>query len=82
MERINHSLKIHLTFHLLFLDLSSSPLFDLSDHEDATEIIDFSDRSCRDPFTLVFDHNDDSITIDFSKPPVYDDLSDDEVETP
>ena len=61
---------------------SSIPLFDLSDHEDAYEIIDFSDRSCRDSFTPVFDHDVDSITVDFSKSYFYDDLSVDEVKTP
>ena len=88
MERINYSLKLHLTFHLLFPEtqsefvcFSSTPLFDSSDHEDADEIIEFSDRSCRDLFTLVFDHNDDSIAVNFLKPHVYDDLSVDEVET-
>ena len=89
MERKSYSLKIHLTFHLPFPDtkdefvrFSSTPLFDLLDHEDANEIIDFTDHSCRDLFTLVFDHNDDSIIVDFSKPPIYDDLSVDEVKTP
>ena len=65
-----------------FVCFSSTPLFDSLDHEDADEIIDFSDHGCRDPFTPIFDHDHDSIAVDFSKPPVHDDLSDDEVKTP
>lgn len=65
-----------------FVCFSSTPLFDLSDHEDADEIIDFTNCSCHDLFTPIFDHDHDSIVVDFSKPPIYDDLSDDEVETP
>lgn len=65
-----------------FFCFSFTPLFDLSDHEDADEIIEFSNHGYRDPFTSVFDHDDDSIKINFSKPPIYDDLFDDEVETP
>ena len=64
-----------------FFRFSSTPLFFLSDHEDTDEITNFSDRSCRDLFTPAFDHDDDSIVVDLSKPPVYDDLSIDEVET-
>ena len=65
-----------------FVHFSSTPLFDSSDHEDADEIIDFFDRGYRDPFTLVFDHDHDSITVDLLKPLIYDDLPDDELETP
>lgn len=65
-----------------FFYFSSTPLFDSSDHEDTDEIIDFVDHSCHDLFTPVFDHNDDSIVVDFSKPLVYDDLSVTELETP
>ena len=36
----------------------------------------------RDPFVSIFDHDHDSITSDISKPSIYDDLSDDEVEAP
>lgn len=61
--------------------MSSNPLYDSSDHEDADEIIDFSDRRGHDLFTLIFDHDVDSIIVDLSKPPIYDDLSVDEVET-
>ena len=64
--------------HSCFL---STPLFDLSDHEDANKIIDFLYCSCRDLFTPVYDHDDDSIAVDFSNPPIYDDLSVDEVKT-
>jgi len=51
-----------------FVRFLSTPLFDSSDHEDANEIIDFSDCGYRDPFTPIFDHDHDSIAIDFSKP--------------
>lgn len=61
---------------------SSTHLFDSSDHEDADENIDFSDCGYRDPFSPIFNHDHDSTTVDFSKPPVYDDISNDEVETP
>jgi len=37
-----------------FVHFSSSPLFDSSDHEDAKEFIDFSDRGGRDPFSSIF----------------------------
>jgi len=65
-----------------FFNFSSTPPFNLSDHEDANEIIYFSDCSFRDLFSPIFDHDHDPITVDFSKPHVYDDLFDDEVETP
>lgn len=52
MERINYSLKIHLTFHFHFPDTSNQ--------EDADEIIYFSYHNYHDPFTPVFDHDDDS----------------------
>lgn len=65
-----------------FVHFSSTPLFDSFDHEDADEFIDFSDRGSHDPFVSIFDHDHDFIAIDLSKPPVYDDLFDDEVETP
>lgn len=65
-----------------FVCFSSTPLFDSSDHEDAKEFIDFFDHYSHDPFASNFYHDHDSITVDLSKPPVYDDLPDDEVETP
>ena len=61
---------------------SSTSLFDLLDHEDTVEIIGFYGRGCCDPFASIFDHNDNSITVDFSKPLVYDDIYDNEVDTP
>jgi len=61
-----------------FFCFSFTPLFDSSDHEDANEIVKFYDHSYCDPFTPIFNHDHDSIVIDFSKPLVYDD----EVETP
>ena len=61
---------------------SSTPLFDLSNDEDVDELIDFSYQSFHDLFTPIFDHDVDSIVVDFSKPRVYDDLSIDEVKTP
>ena len=57
-------------------------MFDSSDHEDVKEFIDFSNHGSRDSFTSIFDHDHDSIAVDISQPPVYDDLYDDEVETP
>jgi len=88
MERTNTSLKIQF-FSYAFSGnaegehscFSSTPLFDLYDHEDAVEIIDFSYHNCHDPFTPIFDQHDDSIAIDFSKPLVYDGLFVDKVET-
>jgi len=65
-----------------FICFSSTPLFDLSDYEDFDEIIDFSNRSYRDLFTSIFDHDHDSIAIDFLKPLVYDDLFDNKFEIP
>ena len=65
-----------------FVHFSSTPLFDTSDHEDAAEFIDFFYHGGCDPFNPIFDHDHESITVDPSKPPVYDDLPDDEVETP
>jgi len=64
-----------------FVHISSTPLFDSSDHE-AHEINAFSYRGGCDPFTPILDHDHDPMTVDFSKPPVYHDLSVDEVETP
>jgi len=65
-----------------FVHFSSTPLFDSSDHEDVEEFIDFSDHGCHYPFSSNFNHDHESIVVDFLKPPVYDDLLDDEVETP
>lgn len=61
---------------------SSTPPFDSSYHEDFDEIINFSNHSCQYLFNPIFDHDVDSIIIDLSKPPIYDDLSIDEVKTP
>lgn len=47
--------------HSLF---SSTPLFDSSYHEDVDELIDFSDRSCRDLFTPIFNHDVELIIVD------------------
>lgn len=65
-----------------FVLFSSTPLFDSSDHEDAKEFIDFSDRGGYDPFASNFDQDHESIAVDLLKPPVYDDLPNDEFETP
>ena len=65
-----------------FILFSSTPLFNSCDHEDAEEFIDFSNCGSCDQFTSIFYHDHDSIAVDLSKPPVYDNLSDDEVETP
>jgi len=61
---------------------SSTPMLDSSDHEDAEEFFDFSNPGSRDPLGSNFDHDHESIATDLSKPPVYDDLLDDEAETP
>lgn len=58
------------------------PLCDSSNHEDADECPEFSDRGFRDPCTPSFDDNDGSLVISLYKPLVFDDLSADEVETP
>jgi len=52
-----------------FVLFSSTTLFDSSDHEDIDEIVDFSDRGYRDPYTSIFDHDHESIAVDLSKPP-------------
>lgn len=57
-------------------------MYDLSDHEDVDVHLEFSDRGCHDIFTHSFDHDSDSPIIDLSKPPIFDDPSSDEVETP
>ena len=64
------------------LCFSSTPLYYSSDHEDFDVHLEFSDRGCHDIFTHSFDHGSDSSTIDLSKPPVFDDPSFNEVETP
>lgn len=61
---------------------SSTPIYDSSDHEDVDVHIKFSDHGCCDLFIHSFDHNSDSLAIDLSKPPIFHDLSSDEVETP
>jgi len=65
-----------------FIRFSSTPMFDSSDHKDAKEFIDFFDHGNRDPFASIFYHDHESIAVDLSKPSVYDDLPNDEVETP
>lgn len=65
--------------HSCFL---STPLYDSSYHEDFDERIKFSDRGYCDLFIPSFDHDVDSLVFDLSKPPIFDHLPDDEVETP
>ena len=65
-----------------FVNFLSTPLFDSFDHEDAKEFIDFSDHDGCDSFSSIFYHDHQSIIVDLSKPMVYDDLPDVEVETP
>lgn len=66
-----------------FIHFSSTPLLDSSNHENAEEFIDFSNHGGRDSFVSNFYHYHESIIIvDFLKPPVYDDLPDDEYGTP
>ena len=65
-----------------FVLFSSTHLFDSFDHEDAEEFIEFSDRGSHDPFASIFYHDHESIVVDLSKPLIYDDLHNDEVEIP
>jgi len=65
-----------------FVHFSSTPLFDVFDHEDATNSLIFLIHGSRDPFNFIFYHDHESIAVDLSKPLVYDDLCNDEVETP
>ena len=89
-EGTKASLKIHLILHLLFLETqrvnilaSQLPLclIYLIMRMSMQSLI-FSNRSFHDLFTPIFNHDDDSIAIDFLKPPVLDYLSINEVETP
>lgn len=61
---------------------SLPPLYDSSNHEDAIVHLKFSDHGCLNIFTHSSDHDSNSPTVDLSKPPVFDDPSSDEVETP
>jgi len=65
-----------------FVHFSSTHLFDLSDHEDAKEFIDFSNRGDHDPLTSIIYHDHDSIVVDLSNPTIYDDPLDDGISTP
>ena len=61
----------------------SSPLYDSLDHEDVVfHHLEFSDRGCRGIFIHSFEQNSDLSTVDLSKPPIFDDPSSDELETP
>lgn len=62
--------------------VSSTPLHDSSDHEDANEPLKFSDHVFHDLFNRSFDHDADSFVDDISKTLVFDDPSIDEVKTP
>jgi len=60
---------------------SSTPLYDSTNHEDVDVHLEFFDHGCRDIFTHSFDHDSDSLTIDLSKLPIFDDPYYDEAET-
>jgi len=60
---------------------SSTPLYDSSNHEDRDKHPKFPDHGCHDLYTSSFVHDVDSLIVNMSKPPVYDYLSIDEVET-
>lgn len=60
----------------------STPIYDSLDHEDADENIKFSNHGFHDLFTHSSYHDADSFSIDLSKPLVFDDLPNDEVESP
>lgn len=62
--------------------LSSTPLHDLSNHEDVDQHLEFSDRGCHDLFTPSFDHVVDSLIVNLSKPLISDDPPLNEVKTP
>lgn len=57
-------------------------MYNSLDHEDVDEHIEFSDCGYHDLFNPSFDHDVDSLVVDISKPLIFDDLPDDEVETP
>jgi len=61
---------------------SSTPLHDSSNHEDADEHPEFSDRGCHDLCTSSFYHDVDSLVVNLYKPLVSNDLPIDGVETP
>jgi len=60
----------------------STPLYDLPDHENADEYLDIYDHGWRDICTYSFNHDVNSHVVNISRPSVFDDLPDDEVETP
>lgn len=61
---------------------SSTPLHDSSNHEYADKHPKFYDHGYCDLCTSSFDHDVDSLDVNLSEPPISDDLSIDEVETP
>jgi len=61
---------------------SSTPLCDLSNHEDANQHPEFFDLGCCDLFTSSFDHDVDSLIVYLYNPLVYEDPSINKVKTP
>lgn len=58
-------------------------MYDSLDHEDVVvHHLEFSYHGCRDTFIPSSDHDSNMPTVDLSKPPVFDDPSSDELETP
>jgi len=64
------------------LCFSSTSLYDSLDHEDFDVHLEFSDRGCHDLFAHSLDCNYDSLVVDLSMQPIFDDLLANEVETP
>lgn len=59
---------------------SSTPLHDLSNHEDVDKHPEFFDNGCHDLSTSSFHHDVDSLIVNLPKPLVFGDLSIDEME--
>jgi len=62
--------------------LSSTPLYDSSDHEYADEHTKLSNCGCRDHFSPPFDQDVDSFSVELYKPSILEDLLVREVKTP
>ena len=89
-ERISYSLKIHLIVHISFPKTQRMSSFTfylplrlihLIMRMPKNSLIFFY-RGSHDPFSSIFYHEHESIVVDLSNPLVYDNLHDDEVETP
>jgi len=57
------------------------PLYDSSDHEDVSvSDLEIYDHGCCDIFTHSSNHDSLFFAVEFSKPPMFDDLSSDDLE--